>query len=170
MAFDSAGNLFVAEIPIDAPGATLRFTPAGAETPFASGIGPATGDGGPEFLAFPPCVNNVVTNNSYSGPGSLRDVIAGACYGATITFAPGLVSPINLTSGELLIDKNLTINGPGANLMTVQRSASAGSNFSIFHVSANGMTTISGLTITKGNPDHDGGGIYMNTDVPLETR
>jgi sugar lactone lactonase YvrE len=169
LAFDSAGNLFVAELPPDASGAILKFTAAGAETPFANGIGPATGSGGPEFLAFPPCINNVVTNNSDSGPGSLRDVIAGACFGATITFAPGLVSPINLTSGELLIDKNLTISGPGANVLSVQRSTAGGTpQFRVFDIFS-GNVTISGLSIVNGSPGSGfgGGGIYSQGKLTI---
>jgi predicted outer membrane repeat protein len=66
-----------------------------------------------------------------------------------------------------LIQKPITIGGPGANLMTVQRSASAGTNFSIFHISSGGVTPISGLTITKGNPIRDGGGIYIDNGSAL---
>ena len=67
-------------------------------------------------------INRIVNNNNDSGTGSLRAVIANVCAGSTITFdMSNVVSPINLTSGELLINKNLTINGPGANLLTVQR-------------------------------------------------
>jgi small-conductance mechanosensitive channel len=51
-----------------------------------------------------------VTSSADAGAGSLRAVIASASSGATITFAAGVTS-ITLTSGEILIDKNLTING-----------------------------------------------------------
>src|SRR5207248_2492632 len=53
--------------------------------------------------------NQVVTSNADSGTGSLRAMIAAACPGSTITFANG-ISPISLTSGELVINKNLTIS------------------------------------------------------------
>jgi hypothetical protein len=52
LAFDNAGNLFVAEIIQSGPGDILKFPPNGTRTVFASGIGPG-GNGGPEFLAFP---------------------------------------------------------------------------------------------------------------------
>ena len=39
---------------------------------------------------------------------------------------PAGIGAINLTSAELLINKNLTISGPGANLLTVQRSSTGG--------------------------------------------
>src|SRR6185295_3027530 len=65
----------------------------------------------------------LVTNTNDSGPGSLRETIADACPNATITFdtAGVFATPrtITLTAGELLIDKNLVIAGPGANRLTV---------------------------------------------------
>ena len=56
-----------------------------------------------------------------SGPGSLRQAILNASSGDAINFAPS-VTTVTLTSGELVIDKNLTITGPGANHLTVQGS------------------------------------------------
>jgi hypothetical protein len=49
LAFDSAGNLFVAEL---GNGTISEFTPGGVESTFATGVGNASGNGGPEFLAF----------------------------------------------------------------------------------------------------------------------
>src|SRR5262245_54847959 len=54
-----------------------------------------------------------VTNTADSGPGSLRQAIADALPGATITFTLPPSSTIRLTSGELTIDKDLTIIGSG---------------------------------------------------------
>src|SRR6267143_1427267 len=50
-----------------------------------------------------------------SGPGTLRQAIFDASSGDTINFA-STVNQIQLNSGsdELLINKNLTIDGPGA--------------------------------------------------------
>jgi len=62
----------------------------------------------------------MVTNGNDSGPGSLRQVIVDASSGDTINFAPR-VTTVNLTSGELVIDKNLTITGPRANRLIVLR-------------------------------------------------
>ena len=59
--------------------------------------------------------DQVVTTNADSGAGSLRQAIIDACPNSTITFdTTQVVSPISLTSDELLINKNLTITGPGA--------------------------------------------------------
>jgi T5SS/PEP-CTERM-associated repeat protein/autotransporter-associated beta strand protein len=103
----------------------------------------------------------LVTNNNDDGPGSLRFVIAGACPDSIVTFAANVRGAITLSSGELLINKNLTINGPGANLLSVERGAAAG-NFRIFAIASSSVTaTITGLTIANGNvPGSAGGGIY----------
>jgi len=92
-----------------------------------------------------------VTNTNDSGPGSLRQAIADAVSGDTITFSLPANSIITLTSDELLINKNLTIAGLGANLLTIQRSSAAGiPQFRIFNVTGNIDVTITGLTISKG--------------------
>src|SRR6516162_4408477 len=62
-----------------------------------------------------------VQNSLNSGAGSLRAAIADAQSGDTIVFAPSLDGQTIALSkgGELLIDKNLTIAGPGAGQLTV---------------------------------------------------
>jgi hypothetical protein len=56
--------------------------------------------------------NRTVTNTSDTGAGSLRVAIALAASGDTITFAPDVRGTIVLTSGELRIEKHLTIAVP----------------------------------------------------------
>lgn len=91
-----------------------------------------------------------VINKNDSGTGSLRQAIASAGAGDTVTFQPSLTGTIVLTSGELLINKTLTISGPGsARLMISGNSASR-----VFKVS-NGTkvgpeVTLSGLAINEG--------------------
>jgi hypothetical protein len=128
----------------------------------------------------------VVTNTNDSGPGSLRQALADSEDGETITFDFPPVAPdaphgtafiITLTSGELLIDKEVFINGLGAHILTVRRDPNA-QPFRIFRVSTNespwdgsaspssvGGVTIQGMTISDGlvqgaYPDGFGGGIY----------
>ena len=107
--------------------------------------------------------NRTVTSTADSGFGTLRDAIAAsAASGDTIDFALVPNSTIALTSGELLIDRNLSINGPGANSLTVARS-NGGSFFRVFRVTNPGVTaSVSGLTISNGqlNAGNSGGGIY----------
>ncbi len=100
----------------------------------------------------------VVTANQDSGAGSLRQAIVDACPGNTITFS-GVVSPIGLTGGQLTIDKSLTITGPGANLLTVERASGTGR---IFSVNPGVTATIEDLTIANGQLGGSdcGAGIY----------
>jgi sugar lactone lactonase YvrE len=52
--FDSAGKLFVAQIPPSAGGDILKFTRKGVPTVFASEIGVPQESGGPEYFAIQP--------------------------------------------------------------------------------------------------------------------
>jgi hypothetical protein len=96
-----------------------------------------------------------VTNNADRGPGSLRADIAAANSGDKIVFAPSLNGQtITLTSGELAISKNLTIQGPGASHLTI-----SGDHLSrVFQVYGAQPVVLSGLTISNG-VSHPGGGI-----------
>jgi hypothetical protein len=87
-------------------------------------------------------------------PGSLRDAIATTEAGGTVDFQTGLSGTIMLTAGELDVFKNLTITGPGADIVTV-----SGDQVSrVFYTTA--TVTISGLTIANGHSALNGGGIY----------
>lgn len=99
-----------------------------------------------------------VTNATDSGPGSLRQAINDAISGDTITFSLPTGSVINLTSGELLINKNLTISGPGAGDLRIQRSTATGTaQFRIFNIPpGNFNVSITGLTISNGATDLGG--------------
>ena len=99
-----------------------------------------------------------VTNTNDSGPDSLRQALADANDGDIITFA--VTGTISIKSGELLVDKSITISGPGADNLAV---ASSGSR--VFHVQANNTVLIFDLTITGGSaccsfPDDSGAGVY----------
>jgi hypothetical protein len=100
----------------------------------------------------------VVTNNTDSGAGSLRQAIADTCYGGKITFDSSVTSPIVLAS-ELAINKDATIQGPGAHLLTV----SGNNAVRIFNVAPNSTLTLSGLTLAQGRPPQpQAGGAILN--------
>lgn len=118
-----------------------------------------------------------VTNTLDSGPGSLRQALIDADDGGTITFAPlpaggrsaNTVFTITLTSGQLTIDKSITIDGLGANVLVVQRDAAAPA-FRIFQVNPGHTVTIQGLTISNGlaqggGSASAGGGIYNDHSI-----
>jgi hypothetical protein len=104
-----------------------------------------------------------VWSNSDSGPGSLRAIIASAPSGSTIEFASS-VHHISLTSGEINITTNLSIDGPGANALIL-----SGSNSSrVLEVSNNATVSFEGLTISGGNAvASDGGGILIDAGATL---
>jgi hypothetical protein len=103
-------------------------------------------------------VPSTVTNLNNAGPGSLRQAILDTPAGGTVDFQPGLTGTITLTSGELDVLQDLTITGPGADVMTVSGNQSS----RVFNVAAGVTAAISGLTIADGRTstaDSDGGGI-----------
>ena len=105
-----------------------------------------------------PCPGGyAVCNGNDSGAGSLRQAILDASSGDTITFAPS-VTTVTLTSNELVIDKNLTITGPGANRLTVQVDTSLIS-VRVFNIRSSTVTvSISGITISNGFARNGPGG------------
>ena len=89
-----------------------------------------------------------VTNTNDNGAGSLRQAIAGAAPGDTINSS--VSGAINLTSGTLVIDKNLTIQGPGANLLSISGNHAS----TVFHITHGGINArVDGLTIRNGLGD-----------------
>jgi CSLREA domain-containing protein len=120
----------------------------------------STGDGADSNLADGVC-------NDGTGACTLRAAIqqANAAGGDSINFSLTAGSTITLTGGELLIDKGLSISGPGAQLLTV-----SGNNASrVFRVTSVTSVVISGLTISGGRAlgaggiFNDGGTLNINS-------
>lgn len=102
-----------------------------------------------------PAFGNTITVTSIadSGAGSLRAAIASASPGDTINFA--VTGTIILTTGQLAINENLRINGPGTAQLTI------GGNINALLSVGPGITVaISGLTTSGGNPNNAGEDIY----------
>lgn len=107
----------------------------------------------------------VVSNLNNSGVGSLRQAIsdAGSTDGDTVTFAPNVVGTIVLTSGELVLDKSLTIQGPA----TVPIIVSGNNASRVFRITSASTVSISSLTISNGNTGAQGAGFYNDFGCTL---
>ena len=101
-----------------------------------------------------------VTNKSNSGAGSLRQAILDATPGETIDFAPNVNGSIQLAS-PLLLDKNLTINGPGANILGVE-GRNTPTESRVFNVFTS-TVRISDLRISRGFSSGAGGGVTVES-------
>jgi hypothetical protein len=103
------------------------------------------------------CANPAtVTTNADAGAGSLRQALIDVCDGGTINFAPALNGQTITLASELVVDKNVTINGPGADVLTI-----GGNNtFRLVNVTlpAAGTATIQGLSFTGGRANPSGAG------------
>ena len=100
-----------------------------------------------------PNPTTVVTNLNNDGPGSLRQIIAKAKPGSTITFAAGLRGTILLTGTDLNIGQSLSIRGPGADVLALSRGDSIHGIYVLDEV----PVSISGLTFkSKSIPSNAG--------------
>jgi len=96
-----------------------------------------------------------VNNTNDSGAGSLRQAIADANDGDTVEF--GVTGTITLTTDLLLVEKSITISGPGSNNLTLDGNHARRA----FYIGWGRTVTISGLAITSGYAV-DGGAIWNN--------
>ncbi len=105
----------------------------------------------------------LVKNNSDAGPGSLRDVLAAAPAGSTITFAP-TVELIKLTSAAIELTKNVTIDGG--------RKVTMDGNelHQIFTINSAIEVTIRGLTFTSAASTTSNGGAISNDKGTLNVQ
>jgi CSLREA domain-containing protein len=105
--------------------------------------------------------NITVTSLGDSGPGSLRQAIADAAPGEIVDFAT--TGTITLTSGELVVGKDLTISGPGAmNLIVSGNDASR-----VFNISSATTASVSDLTIANGYGVDFGGGVFNSGTLTI---
>ena len=121
-------------------------------------------DGAATFVIWAPESPRQVTVLSDGGPGSLRAEVAAADWGETIEFA--VTGTILLTQGALVIDKALTIRGPGAGGLVID----ADQQSRVFEVGIGATVSLVGITIQGGQAPHgepytgasggSGGGIY----------
>jgi hypothetical protein len=105
----------------------------------------------------------LVTSTADSGAGTLRGEIGVANPGDTIEFSVPVGSTITLTSGEIAIGKNLTING------TIEKITVSGNfNSRLFEVSS-GTVTIENVTLINGTAAGlNGGAILVDSGATLK--
>src|SRR5688572_19230646 len=116
-------------------------------------------------LTFPSALRaSLVLNTNDSGPGSLRDLIAIAPAGDTITFDPSLSGQtITLTNGQITITNDVTLD---ASALSGGITVSGNNTSRVFDVSSNSITTFSSLRVTQGRATsadpsgRSGGGIF----------
>jgi hypothetical protein len=107
----------------------------------------------------------MVTNTNDSGGGSLRDVISSAVTGSTITFSPILIGDtIHLTSGEIVINKDLILSGPGMMNLTIS------GNFTsrIFHLVPGNNLSIENMSLKNASAVTNGGALFVEGNLILE--
>jgi len=121
--------------------------------------------------------NDLWTVNSLADPGAggcddvectLREAIDAASSGGTIVFAGGLQGAIGLTAGDLVVRKDLTIDGDGRIAIDAQ------GNSRVMEVNAlavaNPITvTLAGLTLKNGR-EVGGGGLVIFFDATVTVR
>jgi predicted outer membrane repeat protein len=107
------------------------------------------------------------TANAANCPGTscrLRDAIAYATAGDMIDFAGDYT--INLTTAQLAISKNLTIDGTGHTIVINGPGASCTTCFRVFNVASGVAFNLQNLTVANGKvtgvsyPDGYGGGLF----------
>ncbi len=122
-----------------------RTGPAAIILPLALALGPPiTSDS----------ATNTVTSLADGGAGSLRQTIADSAPGDTIVFSVRRVT--TPSSGELVLDQDITIIGPGASVLAID----ADYRSRVIRVATNTTASLSGLTLRKGCSQGAGGGIY----------
>ena len=98
-----------------------------------------------------------VTNTNDSGAGSLRQTIADAVSGDTITFDAALAGQTITLTSTLVIDRNLTIDG---STLASKIIISGNNSVRVFYVNPDITVTIDALIIRNGSSTYYGGGIH----------
>jgi hypothetical protein len=107
-----------------------------------------------------------VSNLSDHGVGSLRQAILNANATTTadkIIFSVNVRGNIKLTTGQLNVTEDLTIDGPGASVLSVSGNGAS----RVFSNAANTKLRIDDLTIRRGSVVGDGGGLLNAGEMTL---
>jgi len=167
LAFDRAGNLFVADVSVSSNSVTssiiYKFTPDGVRTTFASGLSSPVG------LAFDSAGNLFVAD---SGSGSILKFTPAA---VRTTFASGLNQPVGLAfdrAGNLLVTDGGDVVGPGHGHVYKFTPNGARSTLASGFITPNGLAFDSAGNLflaDGGDIDGLGGAIYKFTPGGVRT-
>ena len=97
--------------------------------------------------------STIVTNTNDSGIGSLRDTLASAAPGSTITFAPGLSGGTIYLATNLILSKNVTIDGSALDsqiTISGDTDNNGTGDVRVFYVNSGVFVILNNLIITKG--------------------
>jgi len=179
VSFDADGDTLTYSIVDDDSGATVldnASTGAFTYTPTTSGTRTFTykvNDGLADSNIATITVTSLVIDNvsntddgDYStGQNTLREAIANASAGDTITFDSSIAGQTIILAEQLTIDKNLTIDGTGQSI-----TISGDNTTRVFYLTV-GPMTLDNLTIVNGNANgntsNNGGGIMMDIGKTL---
>ncbi len=116
-------------------------------------------------VEFPPPTELTVTTLDDSGAGSLREALGLIADGGLITFDPALAGgTIGLTSGQLGIDRSVTIDASAAPGIVI----SGGNASRVFQIEATASVSMSDLEVADGAAAPQGGGILNFGTLSLD--
>jgi CSLREA domain-containing protein len=98
-------------------------------------------------------VNTLADESVANSTTSLREAIAAAVAGDTVKFQAGMSGTITLSSGALVVGKNLTVVGPGAAAIKISGNDAS----RVLDIAAGVNVSLSGLTFIHGRAEMGGG-------------
>ena len=101
----------------------------------------------------------IVTNANDSGAGSLRQIIINSSAGNGVTFDPSLAGQTITLSSEVVIDKNLTIDGSS---LSSKVNISGNNSVRVFRVTSGITVVMNNLSIQNGKVTGNGAAISNN--------
>jgi beta-glucanase (GH16 family) len=118
-----------------------------------------------ETVPVPPPTELTVTSAADAGAGTLRDALARIGPDGVIDFDPALAGQtITLTSGQLVVPRNLTIDGSAAADLTISGNDAS----RVFEVVGGVDATITDVVVRDGAAAPRGGGILNYGTLTLE--
>jgi len=107
----------------------------------------------------------IVMNTNDAGPGSLRAVMTSPCVGDTVFFDAGLAGEtISLTSGEIVVAKDVVIQGLGIDMITISGNDAS----RIFNIESGLDVVVNDLALINGYSLTNGGAIWNKGDLRIK--